>query len=69
MDREIIFLVEEPPDGGYTARALGHAIFTEADTWEELRSAVQDAVRCHFDEGERPSAVRLHLVRQEVLAA
>ena len=69
MDREMIFLVEEPPEGGYTARALGHAIFTEADTWEELRSAVQDAVRCHFDENERPSVVRLHLVRQEVLAA
>jgi hypothetical protein len=69
MDREIIFLVEEPPEGGYTARALGHAIFTEADTWEELRAAVQDAVRCHFEDDERPSVVRLHLVRQEVLAA
>jgi hypothetical protein len=69
MDREIIFLVEEPPEGGYTARALGHAIFTEADTWEELRGAVQDAVRCHFGDADRPSVVRLHLVRQEVLAA
>jgi hypothetical protein len=69
MDREMIFLVEEPPEGGYTARALGHAIFTEADTWAELRSAVQDVVRCHFNEDERPSAIRLHLVRQEVRAA
>jgi hypothetical protein len=69
MDREVIFLVEEPPEGGYTARALGHAIFTEADTWEDLRVAVQDAVRCHFEDAERPSVVRLHFVRQEVLAA
>ncbi len=55
MDREIIFLIEEPPEGGYTARALGHAIFTEADTWEELRAAVQDAVRRHFEEADRAS--------------
>ncbi len=69
MAREIIFVVEEAPEGGYTAHALGEAIFTEADTWEELRGAVQDAVRCHFDDDERPSIVRLHMVRQEVLAA
>ena len=42
---EIIFLVEESPEGGYTARGLGHSIFTEADTWEELK----EAVRCHFE--------------------
>lgn len=48
---EIIFLVEEALEGGYTARALGESIFTEADTWEELKVAVQDAVLCHFDEG------------------
>jgi hypothetical protein len=52
MDREIIFLVEEDIDGGYIAHALGHSIFTEADTWNELRKAVQDAVRCHFDTSE-----------------
>ena len=52
MDREIIFLVEEDLDGGYIAHALGHSIFTEADTWDELRKAVQDAVRCHFDTEE-----------------
>ena len=52
MDREIIFLVEEDLDGGYVAHALGHSIFTEADTWDELRTAVQDAVRCHFDREE-----------------
>jgi len=69
MDREIIFLVEEDLDGGYIARALGHSIFTEADTWDELRKAVQDAVRCHFDTSERPAVVRMHMVREEVLAA
>ena len=69
MDREIIFLVEEDIDGGYTAHALGHSIFTEADTWDELRKAVQDAVRCHFDTAERPAVVRMHMVREEVLAA
>jgi hypothetical protein len=69
MAREIIFVVDEAPEGGYTAHALGQAIFTEADTWEELRAAVQDAVRCHFDDNERPSVVRLHMVREEVLAA
>jgi hypothetical protein len=64
---EIIFLVEEAPEGGYTARALGESIFTEADTWEELKEAVQDAVRCHFDEGKYPRIIRLHIVREEVV--
>ena len=67
MQSEIIFLVEESPEGGYDARALGEAIFTQADTMEELRTMVQDAVRCHFDEGERPRLIRLHVVKDEVL--
>jgi hypothetical protein len=46
---EIIFLVQKAFEGGYTAQALGHSIFTGADTWEELKEAVQDAVRCHFE--------------------
>jgi hypothetical protein len=66
--REIIFVVEESPEGGYEARALGPAIFTEADSLEELKERVRDAVRCHFDEEERPAIVRLHLVREEVLS-
>ena len=65
---EVIFLVEEAPEGGYTARALGHAIHTEADSLAELKVMVQDAVRCHFDEADRPSVVRLHLVRDELFA-
>lgn len=66
---EIIFLVEEAPEGGYTARALGEAIFTEADTQDELRNAVRDAVRCHFDAELAPRVIRLHFVREEVFAA
>ena len=66
---EIVFVVEQAPEGGYTARALGEAIFTEADTEAELRVAVQDAVHCHFDEGKSPKVIRLHFVRDELLAA
>lgn len=66
-DTELIFLVEEAPEGGYTARALGESIFTEADTVAELHEQIRDAVRCHFDEGEAPRVVRLHFVRDEVL--
>jgi hypothetical protein len=50
--QEIIFSVEEAPEGGYTARALGAAIFTEADDMEGLREAVRDAARCHFGYSE-----------------
>jgi len=64
---EIIFLVEEADEGGYTAQALGYSIFTEADTWVELKEAVQEAVRCHFDEGKSPRVIRLHSVREEVV--
>lgn len=56
---ESIFAVEESPEGGFEARALGHSIFTQAETMEELREMVQDAVRCHFDEaGQLPLAHR-----------
>ena len=64
---EIIFMVEEAAEGGYEARALGHSIFTQADSLEELRSMVQDAVRCHFEEKDRPRLIRLHLVKDEVI--
>ena len=48
---EIVFIVEQAPEGGYIARALGESIFTEADTEADLKVAIQDAVHCHFDEG------------------
>ena len=65
---EVIFLVEEADEGGYTARALGEAIFTEADTMEELHERVRDAVKCHFEEGQAPGVIRLHFVHEEVIA-
>ena len=65
---ELIFLVEEDPEGGYTARALGESIFTEGDTLDELRENIRDAVQCHFaTKGTRPKAIRLHFVRDEVM--
>jgi hypothetical protein len=66
---ELIFIVEEAPEGGYTARALGESIFTEADDVDGLKEMVRDAVRCHFDEGQGPRVIRLHFVREEVFAA
>jgi len=68
-DTEIIFSVTEPPEGGYEARALGEPIFTQAETMDELRAEVRDAVRCHFDDADRPQLIRLHLVRDEIIAA
>lgn len=67
-EKEIIFAVEESPEGGYEARALGHPIFTQADTLDELRAAVRDAVRCHFEPPIMPAVIRLHWVRDEVIA-
>jgi hypothetical protein len=69
MDKEVIFLVEEAPEGGYTARALDQSIFTEADTLDELKMMLQEAVRCHFEEIERPPIIRLHIVKDEVIHA
>lgn len=64
---ELIFLVEEAPEGGYTARALGASIFTEGDDLNALHENVRDAVRCHFEEGQAPKVIRLHFVREEVI--
>lgn len=66
---EIIFEVEDSPEGGFEARALGHAIFTEAETLDKLREMVRDAVRCHFDPETAPRLIRLHLVKDEVIPA
>lgn len=65
---EIIFVVEEAPEGGYTARALGESIVTEADSVEDLHRNTRDAVLCHFEEGNAPQMIRLHFVRDEVIA-
>lgn len=65
---EIVFLVEEAVEGGFSACALGESIFSQADSLEELREQVRAAVRCHFDEGQGPAVIRLHYVSDEVLA-
>lgn len=66
---ELIFVVEEDPEGGYTARAQGQSIFTEADTLDELRTNIREAVQCHFEEGEAPNFVMQYRddVRQAIL--
>ena len=69
MKTEIVFLVEDAPEGGYVARALGESIITEADTAQDLHSAVRDAVHCHFEDCTAPKLIRLHFVRDEVIAA
>ena len=67
---EIIFVVEESDEGGYIAKALGASIVMEANTMEELKDAVKDAVHCHYDnDAARPKMIRLHLVKDEVFAA
>jgi hypothetical protein len=66
---EILFVVSEAAEGGYVASAVDASIVTEADDLDQLRAAIRDAVRCHFEERDRPKVIRLHLVRDEVIAA
>lgn len=65
---EIIFLIEESVEGGYEARAMGYSIFTEGETYEEIKENIKEAIKCHFEEGEAPHIIRLHLVKDEVMA-
>ena len=66
---EIIFVVEQAPEGGFTARALSESIVTQAETMHQLHGQVRDAVRCHFEGAAAPKMIRLHFVRDEVIAA
>ncbi len=63
---EIIFHVSEAPEGGYTAKAVGQSIFTEADTMEALKDMIRDAVQCHFEDNDLPKVVRIILTREEL---
>jgi predicted RNase H-like HicB family nuclease len=65
---EIIFIVEESKEGGYEAKALGYPIFTEGETFEELKQNIKEAIHCHF-ETDAPKIVRLHQIKEEVFAA
>lgn len=69
MKNEIIFVVEDSLDGGYEAKALDYSIFTEAETMEELKKNIVEAVNTHFDEGEKPLIIRLHYIKEELLSA
>ncbi len=65
---EIIFVVEDSDEGGYTAKSLGYSIYTEGETLDELKENIKDAIKCHFDSKEIPHIVRLHIVKDEVIA-
>ena len=65
---EIFFLVEEALEGGYTAKALGESIFTEGDTMDELKINIREAVHCHFEDESLPKIIRLHMVKEEIMA-
>ena len=69
MASEIIFIIEESPETGYEARALDYSIYTEADTIEDLKKMIKDAVQCHFDEKDMPKLIRLHHIKEEIMAA
>ncbi|WP_312262730.1 hypothetical protein [Candidatus Igneacidithiobacillus taiwanensis] len=66
---EIHFIVEEAPEGGFIARAVGADIFAEADDLPALYALVRDAVHCHFEDAQCPRLIRLHITREEVLVA
>lgn len=69
MKTEIIFIIEESLDGGFEAHALGESIFTEADSLDELKKNIRESIACHFEEGEKPKIIRLHYIKEEVIAA
>jgi predicted RNase H-like HicB family nuclease len=66
---EVVFMITQEADGGYVAEGLGYDIFTQADTWDELRGNAREAVDAYFFDQPKPDSIRLHLVRDEVLAA
>ena len=65
---EIIFIIEESKEGGFEARSLGYSIFTEAEDMASLKKEIKDAVICHFEKEAIPKLIRLHMVKDEVLA-
>jgi len=66
--KEIVFEVAQEGDGGFTCEALGESIFTQADSWDELRANFREAVQAFYFDSEPPASIRLRLVRDEVLA-
>jgi predicted RNase H-like HicB family nuclease len=66
--KEIIFVIENSDEGGYIAKALGASIYTEGETLDELKKNIKDAIKCHFEKSEIPQIIRLHFVKDEVMA-
>jgi len=69
MENEIIFAVEDSLEGGYEAKAIGHSIYTEADSFDELKINIREAVAAHFETDDMPKLIRIHYVKEEVIAA
>ncbi len=68
--KELVFEVTQEDDGGFCAECLTENIFTQGDTWDDVRKNVQEAVRAYFfDQPQTPRRIRLHLVRDEILAS
>ena len=65
---DIIFLVEDALEGGYTAKAIGESIFNEAGTMDKLKKNIKEAVECHFDKDKKPKLISLHMIKEEVIA-
>ena len=68
MDTELVFEVTEETDGGYSAECMTEDIFTQGDTWQELRANVKDVAMAYFFDGPKPQWIRLRMVRDEILA-
>jgi hypothetical protein len=66
--KELVFEITQEADGGFTAKALGESIFTQGDSWDELRVKMQEAVEAFYFESPKPARLRMHMVRDEVLA-
>jgi predicted RNase H-like HicB family nuclease len=64
---ELLFIVEDAPEGGFIARSHEHSIFTEANTFAELKEMIADAVKCHFEKEQLPKLIRLHYVKDELI--
>ena len=63
---ELLFIVEDAPEGGFTARSVEHSIFTEADNFTQLKEMISDAVKCHFEKEQLPKLIRMHYVKDEL---
>ena len=68
MNAEVVFEVIQEADGGYVAECLTQPIVTQGNSWEELRTNVQEAVSAYFFDSESPKTVRIRLIRDEMLA-